>query len=169
MKKLLTLFTITFLSLFLFGCNEIEETDYTPNDGLIIKYTENDYEFDGLKKNMKNFYVIEIYSDRTVKYGDISSELKEKKISVSKYNKIIKLAFSEDFYQEFFGDVETEGVEPEDIDLTKDIGSRDDKEKGKDSAVYIFSTNGGAIAVGGQDANNDLYNELTKMIKKCGK
>ncbi len=169
MKKIITIISITFISFLLFGCGEIEKTDYTPNDGIVIKYTENKYEFEGLKKNLSDFYIIEVYSDRTIKYGPAQSELKEKKLSVSKYNKLIKLAFSAEFYNEFFADVKTEDVAPEEIDLTKDIGSKDDKEKGIDSSIYIFSANGGIIAVGGQDPSNDLYLELTKMIKKYGK
>ncbi len=73
MKKIITIISITFISFFLFGCGEIEKTDYTPNDGIVIKYTENKYEFEGLKKNLSDFYIIEVYSDRTIKYGPAQS------------------------------------------------------------------------------------------------
>lgn len=166
MKKLILLIPILIL---LTGCGKVATTDYEMNDGLIIKYTENDYEFEGLQKKVSNSYVIEVYSDRTIKYGSVNSPLKEKKLSVSKFNKLITLAFSDEFYDEFFKDVETEDVDPSEVDLTKDIGSKDDKKKGKDSYVYIFSTGGGVIAVGGQDADNPMYNKLVKLITKYGK
>lgn len=169
MKKIRFLLLIIPI-LLISGCGKVAETDYTPNDGIIVKYTENKYEYNGLKKYQDDFYVIEVYSDRTIKYGYKNKELKEKKLSVSKYNKIATLALSEDFYEEFFSDVEVENVDPSEVDLTKNISSGEDSEKGGiDSYIYIYSASGGVIGVGGQDPDNAMYNKLVKLLKKYGK
>ena len=155
--------------LLLSGCGKLEETDYTPNDGIIVKYTENTYEFIDLRKKQYDYYVIEVYSDRTIKYGKVNKKLKEKKLSIKQYNKIATLALSERFYQEFFSDVNVVDVDPSEVDLTKNISSGEDKEKGIDSYIYVFSDAGGVIGVGGQDPENEMYNELVKLLKKYGK
>ncbi len=169
MKKKLYILLIVPVLFLITGCGKVAETDFAANDGIVIQYTENTYEFDGQRKIVDNFYVIEVYSDRTIKYGYKKDVLKEKKLSVSKYNKLITLALSEDFYNEFFADVDIENVDPEEIDLTKNIGTKGDKTKGTDSYVYIFSENGGVIGVGGEDATNTMYNKLIKLLKKYGK
>ena len=169
MKKLKYLLLIIPI-LFLTGCGEVAETDYTPNDGIIVRYTENKYEYSNLRKFQEDYYVIEVYSDRTIKFGPKNKDLQSKKLSVSAYNKIATLALSEEFYQEFFSDVEVEDVDPSEVDLTKDISTDEDKEEGgTDSYIFVYSAAGGVIGVGGQDPDNPTYNKLVKYLKKYAK
>lgn len=158
-----------FLVLFCSGCGEIAETAYAPNsDGLVLEYYEDSYDYNGLRKYTSDNYKIEVYSDLTIKYGYVEEGLVEDKLSVSQYNKIIKIAFSDEFYDEFFSDIEIDEDSDEEPVLEENI-SGEEAEVGIDSRICLYSENSSSITVGGENPSNDLYEKLVKVLKKYAK
>lgn len=157
-----------FLILICSGCGSVIETAYAPNDGLILEYYENTYDYNGLRKYTSDNYKIEVYSDLTIKHGYVEDGLEEDTLSVSQYNKIIKIAFSDEFYDEFFSDIEIDEDSNEEPVLEENI-SGEETEVGIDSRIIIYSENSSSITVGGQNPDNELYEKLVKVLKKYAK
>lgn len=168
MKKILKLSLIFITFITILGC-EVAETAYAPNDseeGLILRYSENQFNYENYHKTREDYYVIEVYNNQTIKYGYTSSDLKEKKISINKYNKIIKLAFSDEFISHFFPDYTTDD---DDYELYKDISSSETSESGIDSSIALYSTNDGSVLISGENPTDEYYEKLVKILKKYAK
>jgi len=168
MKKIIKLPLILITIITLLGC-EVAKTTYAPNDsedGLILKYSENNFTYDNFNKKKEDYYVIEVYNNQTIEYGYTTDGLEEKKISINKYNKIIKLAFSDEFISHFFPDYSNDD---DDYELYKNISASEESESGIDSSIALYSTNDGSVLISGENPDDEYYEKLVKILKKYAK
>lgn len=126
------------------------EYELLPAVGKVISYTT--VPTYGTLEERENYYMIEVYSDKSIKYGYFNDEnLQKKVLSDSQYKGIINLAFGEEF-----------GKVPNDIGNKKIMdGSR--------SHVTLYFLNDISRKIGGINPKNDVYDKLVNLLYEYAK
>lgn len=140
MKKILVL---VFLSLCLIACDN-EKTKEENKNGIVISYTS--YSNYGTDEDLKNYYNISLYHDKTITYGYKNDKLKKKRITQKEYDKIVGYAFSDKI-----------------LKLDKDISDNDILD-GASSYLVLYLENGTKFKTGGANPSNKNYKKLISML-----
>lgn len=118
-----------------------------PNEGLIIEYSTRPAF--GTEEAMNNHYFIKLYSDKTLSYG-YTKDNNEKKVTISEndYNKIVDLAYSDDF----------QSLDEDISDPMIADGARLD--------IKVYNSDNTVFKTGGLNPNNQLFNKLVIMLRE---
>ena len=125
-------------------------TDLLPAVGKVVSYSIAPTE--GTIEERENSFIIELYSDKSLKYGYFYDEsMSKRNLSESQYKEIINLAFAESFSKV-----------PDDIGNNRIMdGSR--------AYINLYYLNGTSKKVGGINPKNSTFEKLVNLLSKYTK
>ena len=150
MKKIFVILLIV-CSLFITGCNSKKDTILDPRykDDIIV-YSESPVF--GSQEDEYNYYYIKLDANRVLVWGKAVSGLEgEKTLSVSQYQAIVNMAFTEEFKS-----------------LDEDISDKSVMD-GSSSNITLYYSDNTSFTTGGINPTNKLYNKLVDKLKSYTK